>query len=360
MSAPWLLSASQVSTFELCERKWGWTYLEDLRPLPNASAQGGIDGHEYLEESVALRFWDTRNPIYQLVKPALPVLEKVPVDADIEHEFRIELGPSPEGRTHTFRGYIDLTWLADLPVVWDHKFVGSMKYAKTPEDLIRDVQATLYCAAAWDRYYQGEPGAVLLHWQYYQTKNGTGAKSTKVKALPEEVKPRLHQTLISADKIVAAKEANKRAGDMSPNWDACWAFGGCPFRSHCEAEEKSKGSGIEMENKRESLMAMILNKAKAQPSVAVVEVPLSSVVAINPPAAPDVEPPFNCPEPVVSVTNGPTPEPAKADAPAPKQKRRTKTTLYVNCTPTLGAKAPTNASVLLEKARTKIDARHYT
>jgi hypothetical protein len=239
-----------------------------------------------------------------------------------------------------------------------------MKYAKTPEDLIRDVQATLYCAAAWDRYYQGEPGAVLLHWQYYQTKNGTGAKSTKVKALPEEVKPRLHQTLISADKIVAAKEANKRAGDMAPNWDACWDFGGCPFRSHCEAEEKSKGSGIEMENKRESLMAMILNKAKAQPAVVVTEVP---VVAINPPAAPeplaadDFDPDGQAPggSPALSVSNGPTPEPAK-ETPAPKQKRRIKTTLYVNCTPTLGAKAPTNASVLLEKARTKIDARHYT
>ncbi len=364
---PRLFSASQVTTYELCPRKWGWTYLENLRPAPHPSAQKGIEIHEYLEESLTLGFWNLKDPSYPLIAPAKKALEAIPPSAEIEYYFETEMGG------HRFRGYMDLTWLDSHPVVSDHKSTGNLSYAKKPEDLLKDVQATLYTKAAWDKYYSGEPGPVELRWQYYQTKDPPATKQVKLKVFPKDVQARLNKTVISCDHMKEAIDAGKRAGDMTPNWDSCFAFGGCPFRQHCEQEEQAKGTGVEVSAKRDALMARLRGKLSeagkdaAEGAMKVQEMmppgPLPPVepVDINPPAddfdgdgqAPGGSPArVETPVPVQTTVAPPT----NSKAPAT---RRKKTTLYVNCMPISGAKMPPNASTWFEKARMKIDAPHY-
>lgn len=375
-----MFSASQIATAELCERKWGWTYLENIRLPPPPAAAKGVELHTYLEESIGTRFWNLSDPIYPLVAPARKLLEAVPLDAEIEYYFELKLGPGSAGTWHDFRGYIDLTWLEHAtPVVWDHKSTGNLAWAKNPEDLLKDPQATLYAKAAWDKYYLGEPGAVDLRWQYYRTKDAPAIKTTRLRVLPGDVEPRLRKTIQTADKLQAAIDAGKRAGDMPPNWDACFAFGGCPFREHCEQEEQAKGTGIKVSERKASLLAMINSKisggtkpeptpepapdASRFPETAVTvginppddtntahETGLRRAAAINPPPDDDPAPP--------TVAEKPTEKPTEP-APKPPTTRRRKTILYVNCLPTAGAKMPVNASTLFEKTRVKVDAPHY-
>lgn len=362
-----MFSASQVATFELCERKWGWQYLEGLRATPHPSAELGTAIHAYLQESVETRYWNTADPAWPLVAPARKFLQSIPDDAETEGYFELELGP------HKFRGYKDVQWLrAGIPCVVDHKSTGSFTHAKEPEDLKRDVQATLYALDAMQRYYQGEPGPVDLVWSYYRTRDAPLTKLTKLRVYHADIEPRINKTLQTANKMQAAIDAGKRAGDMTPDWDACHAYGGCPFREHCEQEEIAKGTGINVNEKRKALLDMLNSKlsgaAPAALEVAGPPPPPAEAAAINPPdddapAGAERSPApacFAAAAAMLEAEGVAPPQPEQPAAPAPRgQVKRRKVTLYVDCLPVSGAKQPMNASVLYEKARVQLDTAHY-
>lgn len=367
-----MFSASQVSTFELCERQWGWKYLEKIRLPPGVAAQFGLDGHVYIEESLGNRYWDTSSPFWARVEPSRKFLERIPDDAEIEVYFEVELA-SPSGAVHKFRGYKDVQGIGNgVPYVIDHKFTGNLNYAKEPEDLVKDVQATLYAHEAMVRYYSGEPGPVNLVWSYYRRTDAPATKLVKMRVYPNDIQPRISKTIATADKMQAAIDAGKRAGDMPPNWDACHSFGGCPFRDHCEQEETAKGTGIHVDEKRKALMNMLNGMANNTPALSAPATPADDMSSQK-----DHEPPFNCPEPPAfnapadtAAKDAPIPYAMTALAidatetePSPKspakgQVKRKKTTLFVNCMP-LGGKVPASASTLFAKATAKLGIAHY-
>lgn len=371
---PKLFSASQASCFELCERQWGWIYLEHLRKKQHPSAALGTAIHTYLEDSLSQGFWNLLDPMHTYIEPAKKLLEKVPASADIERYFRTELGG------HRWRGKIDLSWVGEswgngLPVIFDHKSTKNFKWVKEPEDLLRDVQATLYTAVAWWIFYEGEPGPVDLHWQYYRTKGAPATKPIRLRVYPEDVQPRLEKTYRTAERMSAAIDAGLRAGDMKPNWDSCSAYGGCPFRAHCAAEEEAKGTGIEVDARKAALLAQLRGAAAgAKPAETPNPAPPTEAHGppINPPDEP-APPPAKAPEPEPAAPPAPAaaaPPPSPVEEPEPEQPAaepkakggkgsRKKVTLYVNCLPTSGAKMPAHASTLFEKARTKIPLAHY-
>src|SRR3990167_8500407 len=179
---PWI-SATQISTFELCNRKWAWRWLEGIKAPPNKFAQLGIDTHGKLEK------WLRSNEV--------PGPETVHVDADHRKrdEKAVELAqamipylPPPQAVNPTdverdelivvedvlFIVKIDLfmpqmlSWDGVVrPRTHDHKTTGDFKWLPRTDQIQFDAQAALY--AAWSIIHTGQT-EIDLQWNYVRTK----------------------------------------------------------------------------------------------------------------------------------------------------------------------------------------------
>ena len=50
LSNKWLLSATEIDTFNTCRRKWAYQYLDDIKPPPAKAAKFGLLVHEFLQK----------------------------------------------------------------------------------------------------------------------------------------------------------------------------------------------------------------------------------------------------------------------------------------------------------------------
>lgn len=227
-------SASQISTAELCLRKWAFIYIEGLRTPPNKFAQFGTDTHSHLEKWLkAGRVPPDGEPtgaLAQVMIPHLPPHQAVKPD-------NVEIGLGMTLGGIYFRGFIDL-WMPEwpghkdwTPRVYDHKTTSGLEWAKTSEGLTEDVQATLY--AAWALMKSHAP-TVSLQWTYGLTKG-------KPKSLPViregitggMISERLGKTIDTAKETQLLKQSGVRALDVPYDANGCEAFGGCPFQERC-------------------------------------------------------------------------------------------------------------------------------
>lgn len=341
-------SASQVNTFESCARKWGWIYLDKLQTPQHPSAQLGTEIHAFLEHQLLFRkqwgrfdepwapaaFWD----LTSAGRAHWPGINFETVR--VEQEFdKLSIGG------HAFRGYIDATWTDDNGEVHvlDHKTTSNFRYAKKPNDLLVDVQATIYVPAALKIWKKKVSDPVHMHWVYYKTKQPYDGKRTYLVVKKADVAGRLSKIVESADKMAAALSAGCRARDMEPNWDACYMYGGCPFKSRCEVEAKVIGGNM---GKATEILARLGNKADRPTEPA-------GKPALNPPAAASGG--------TSAAPTEPAPAPAPAAAPEKKEKetKRKKLTLYIDCMPTKGAGKVIDASELIDRALASLDSPHY-
>src|SRR5687767_332853 len=98
-----IFSATQVSVFEDCPRKWSFRYIEGIETPPHPSAVLGTEVHAALEgwlRNATAPDFTTRagsiaaSGLHLLPEPRTPGLE-------IEQEFHLEMGG------FAFRGFID-------------------------------------------------------------------------------------------------------------------------------------------------------------------------------------------------------------------------------------------------------------
>lgn len=290
---PYRSSASQVSTFEDCARKWAFLKIEKIETPPNRFAAFGLKSHGYLEE------WFTRATLPPAGKPgacARAILVHLPPPQtpgiDVEHEISIEIGGVP------FKGFIDVRMLKrdPRPLVSDHKTTGNLKWALRPEDLPNDVQATIY---ALDTMDEAGVDAVDLQWTY--------ATRDRARALPvlrtvtrDEIAPRIEKTAESVQAMKTLFENQTPALDIPPNIGACEKYGGCPFQDRCNLTPREKMRSI-MEQEEKTAFFEKLQKRRNKNG--------------TPTPTPD-------PETVAAVQAAPEPEPAAINPPeAPKKKR---------------------------------------
>lgn len=225
-------SASQVSTFDLCARKWAFQKIEGLRSPPGPSLALGLEMHGQLElwlrEGRAINMTVPSGPIAMAGLHLLP-MPKTP-GLRIEQEFTIEIGG------HKFRGYKDYEdfipgW---YPRVGDHKSTKDFRWAKTPDDLRTDPQGCLYAA---ETMWRTGTDACVLEWIYYRTTGAPKAEPVRVLVTRADVTPVLEQMVKSCDTMTAlldmAETKGLRALDIPPNASACDAFGGCEFQNLC-------------------------------------------------------------------------------------------------------------------------------
>lgn len=248
------LSPSQLSTFELCPRKWAWAKIEGIKGPSSPSAQFGTDVHEHLE--LYLRDGkpiDLSNGTGQLALAMLPYAPQ-PGTAAIEEWFYFDFWG------HRLRGKKD----AENDTVFDWKTTSDLMWAKSacPADagtktiLVKDQEETVCarCGGPVDRVGRCEKALVndiaacvyatdamlksgldyaRLRWVYgvrkkpYRTVRLVEATLTR-----EAVTPTLARVKKLADEITSIPRGT-RALDLPYDMNACSAFGGCPYVGLC-------------------------------------------------------------------------------------------------------------------------------
>jgi hypothetical protein len=234
-----LMSASQLGKFAECERKWGWEYLDKIKPPQNRSAVAGermhkilegwlqfatppdlneclvVDGHEYFPGRMAnagLHHLPPPGAHLQVERAATSWLAYVP-------------GVRWNGRIDVFHQ------LLGDPECIDHKSTSDFKWAKTEEELRTDVQSLSY---AWEAMNTTGAQNAHLRWVYYLSKKPFKSKVVYIRISREETLAALYPWEMKAARAVELKRSGtKRALDLEPNAEACDRYGGCPHRLRC-------------------------------------------------------------------------------------------------------------------------------
>jgi len=343
-----LLSASQFKTFESCNRKWGFTYVEGLRQPPTASTQLGTEVHTCAEAWLSSgTFPDLKSKPGAIFAPGIEHLPKPSKDLEVESYFEFQ----------GFRGYIDCVDLTgEIPLVIDHKTTKNPYYALTPEKLRRDVQAIVYAASIFDRVPNAS--SLLLRWVYYRTTTPQAFK-VEVKVSRSEIDTAFDDILERSRSVSILREISTDARGIPRNLNHCNAFGGCPFKDRCDNYgEEEKMSDIFEKLKKAS-------QKQQQPEVV--------AKGVNPPDS--NEPEIVAAEPVVEEkpkrkrgrpkkVKEPAPQPAPVVTSEPEASQQTDSSwfnLYVGCLP-VGERVRNLETVLLEvaeRAATKHGLAHY-
>lgn len=331
---PWWLvfSASQVSVWRECERKWGYRYIVGHK-TPQTPAQKLGDDVERKQIQPYLtsgRPFDD-NEAGQIAKAMQPHLP-APKTPGMEMQKRIALA-SPSGKW-AYQGYTDL-WVKDsrivpgvkpydgppIPGVVDFKTTKSLRWQKTAEVLKTDPQANLYATYA---LAESEGDFVDLAWITGTTVKPYKGKPSYLRRTIDEVAPQfdaidvtgaaLHDVRMAAVPTMDADADTKLRFVLSltPNPYQCDEFGGCPHRATCNlAPQKFRDAVVEKltkqkETRNMSNAASALARLKARKPGGDTTAPTAPQQSAPAPAAPPAA--TAAPTPPVQA---PTPEPPK-------------------------------------------------
>jgi hypothetical protein len=250
-----LVSASQITLFLECPRKWAWRYLVKIDTPQSAAAALGdeVDQQQlqpYLTEGRPFDYtkesgYIAASGLEYLPKPGTPGLE-------VQKYFSM---PSATARNADcsarfgYQGFLDL-WLPKggapliepvikdrYPVVGDFKTTKDLRWAKTGAQLAKDVQAQLY--ATWAMYETGAR-VVDLVWIYFQTKGTRRSKRTHLRVTADHVVEQFTRIDTAAVEMFDVRKASEASADVSqfplsltPNVEMCEQYGGCPYRHLC-------------------------------------------------------------------------------------------------------------------------------
>jgi len=360
-------SASQISAFLQCQRRWHIGWVLDEKTPPGPPLLTGTDIHAVVEpylitgklpEAKDIKVTSpgrTAEEYLERVKPAIPYLPPAGSDSvEVEQEIGLETyhgGPELYGRFDA----IDHTRKAtptdprELRMVYDCKTSSDFKYAKTPEQLANDVQLGGYAMHELELYPQDD--YIRLRHVYIRTKGSPKALPVDVVVSREQVEDRHARTVdIVRDmqKVIAPGKEVTDPNDLPPTLESCGLYGGCPHRARCGlsattslvnlfAPKKTESNKIETkktESKENVPMSSLLERLKAKgalpaptngvthaatpaatPATATVTPIGAAAAAIVPPDAPS-----RTNDPVTSTAV----EQTSAEAEKPKRTRRTK------------------------------------
>lgn len=293
------ISASQVSTFRDCPRKWFFEKIVVLPRPEHPAAKLGQAVHAELEE-----FY--KRGTVPKSKEALALLEIAPQPTPTlkaEDGLDFMLFPLIPARV---KGFIDLRCLETVRI-FDWKTTSSiLKYAKTRENLETDPQALIYGLGTRldvEALTGKQPDEVELNWMYVQTKS---AKTKSPLTLPvslTQTKMMMEVGLEAMEPVAGEMLQITKAGltldtqdDVPVDLRSCNKYGGCPYRSTCLAYQRGNQPPPE---KEKPVDFELLKKARA----ALDKKPLPVI-------EPEVE---DTPAPAPKVSQDATPEPGLPD-----------------------------------------------
>jgi hypothetical protein len=239
---PVLLSASQITTFRDCPRKWAFDKLDGVPRKESFSANEGTAIHAEVEDY----YVNGKPPSRPEALALMTHLPQPSAGLVSEQEFSF-VWP---GENALVRGYMDLFRLEPLKV-WDHKTTSSKRYFKTVEDLMVDPQATLYGMAARLLAGSGLSQDVELQWTYViREQPKTRPPHTHIVAFTQTADmlyDAVNNLNPTVSELVQISEASAKAKDVRPiSGDPCFRYGGCPYRDLCSDYAGHKKEAIQM------------------------------------------------------------------------------------------------------------------
>jgi hypothetical protein len=337
-------SPSSLATAELCERKWGYTYLAGLRkpeitwaqieaghPCSNGerSRALGTAVHSVLEA-----WYLGQEPEWHSFpgQVALAGTRYLPHPSKLQAPPRVEQWVNVR-TTPKLVGKVDLRVLPipeesdrlGLPRGWvtvDYKTSKDLAWCKSVADLEVDGQLNLY---ALDHIRAMSDERAVLRWLYFDTGRKRQAKPVDVVRTYTDANAKVHLMLEHAKHLDTLESVEA----CSPTPDACGAFGGCEFHQSrggpCDAQRRP-GKIIQARSPKEK-ENMALGKFGAGFRAQVQQqssTPAPTAAPFAPPPAP-VQPAPELPPPAPVVVPEPPPaapargpgRPRKNPTPAP-------------------------------------------
>jgi RecB family exonuclease len=224
------VSASQITTFRDCARKW---YLQKIVKLPSpstAATQLGGEVHAELENWLRDGTPFSEGLAGDVAKSGAHL---VPLDRPIEIELSLDKSLPIADSPVRVLGFIDALYPAHARIL-DHKTSSNKKYTKTPRELAHNVQLMLYGKALID-HTQHE--RVHLTHVYYGTRGAAWSKRVDVTVTRDHIEHQWAAIRASIDAMLIVSEA-PHAGAVVPTYTSCDKYGGCPYAGECFRADK--------------------------------------------------------------------------------------------------------------------------
>ena len=286
----WAYSPSQISLWTECQRKYAFKYIAKLPSPSSAAAELGTAVHAQLEKyflggELDFSIPDRSGDIAAKGLKHLPDQDTPGLITEASFRFK-----SPKTGLW-YQGRVDLTVpprtlpRVGIPTVIDFKTTGNMRYAKTPEVLATDIQATLYAVDAIQKY---NAPAVALKWVYIPTKTGA-SKPVTYEMSREAAKVNFEVIEEITKELDAVRIAGTDPNTLPPSLHTCDAYGGCPFKKNCNltAVQRMKAAMTTTVTVPENSMIARLRMKNQGGSV-----PPAATPAIPPPPMKPVAPAF--------------------------------------------------------------------
>lgn len=224
------VSASQITSFRKCNRKWHWNKVEGVVSPESPSQRLGKQVHARIEKYLKTGEVPRGDEASRIALSGLPFLPAPGTpDMFIEHPLKMR-GPHLK---LAIIGYIDL-WLRRQRKVTDHKTTSDFKWVKSAEELRNDTQAIIYGKEALDKAREDDnEGIVEFEHVAYLTKGTIGKATTSgCKFSPAELEDKFAKIVLTIDEM--AQCALVPVKDVACNTAACREYRGCEFFSNCQ------------------------------------------------------------------------------------------------------------------------------
>lgn len=302
-------SASQLSLFRTCPRRWYYSYVKGIKEQETESLRAGTALHKQLED------WYEKgktpaSPSARLLltDPRLPARGKnVLIEHPRDYETGLFIGDT------LVKGRIDLLHApSDSHVnVIDWKSSSNLKYAKTAEALKSDWQLGIYSVFVFTRFpsvetvslFHGTLSSANLDGKLSEEECPPEAKVSMTEPLTKDSFDATYETITATVEQIQDVVATAAGPDdvlarySADRWKnaSCWSFGKvCPAAAQCSAfqantkqyspaeEEAAQPEG----EKHMSLKEKIAARSKNSTPVPVMGTPSATApVSINPPDA---------------------------------------------------------------------------
>ena len=294
-------SASQISLYLGCKRKWHYEYPGGLKSEDTAATAYGKAVHTEIELALTrgIKPQDPRamvgllnimNEVMRGVGPSVAEFSARMKHLHIEGDIVIDLGRSKrDGWPLVLIGFIDLLDTLDplTPAVTDHKTTSDMRWAKTTYELEDDCQMNIYAHFALGLF--PEAAAVKVQHNVILKKGRPIAALTATTIPRADVERRWSKYLAIVDEMERARTFPvERVPPTGLNNGECAKYRGCPHQLRCSfAPNPMLGKGDQHMDAQE-LMA----KLQSARAIAAGEQPMPGQ---QPPSPAQTTPPLQLP-----------------------------------------------------------------
>ncbi len=225
------VSATKVSTYVDCARKFLFDFVMELKAPPGPSAVLGTKTHghaeKFLKESVPPPTDTLEGRMAQALLEHIP--PRPPGTYLVEEAFKLETFPGGP----KWNGRIDLLDLG-YPLVYDFKTSKDFYYAKMAPELLVDPQMVSYSVLA-KLWVPNAPRVYAKHIYVSSKPKGPVVPTMVVPVVFEldQLSREWEKNVARVREMHAIAEAKPDPNDVRPNPLMCRRYGGCPHQARC-------------------------------------------------------------------------------------------------------------------------------